>query len=272
MVRRIVDMIRNNKVPNLALTPSGLLSTAGKETPVSWLCAAIDGKPVIPRTGFLLEFNALWYDALLFCVELLENDTDEAEYVDSLRKLAVKTGEAFKKTFLNDMGYLYDYVDGQYTDPEVRPNMVIAIGLDYSPLDRRERRRVLDMATRELLTPKGLRSLSPKSFAYRPVYVGNPKERELIVHQGPARPWLFGFYADAYFKVFGISGLPFIERMLIGYEDEMVEGCVGSLSELYDANPPYTGRGAVSTAKNVGEILRVIRKVNELNKLQSNEI
>lgn len=271
-VSRLVDMIRHNKVPNLALTPDGLLSTAGKETPVSWLCAAIDGKPVIPRTGYLLEFNALWYNALLFCAELLEKDNNGSEAADGLKKLAAKTGEAFRNTFMNDMGYLYDYVDGQYTDLEVRPNMVIAVGMDYSPLDRRERRRVLDMATRELLTPKGLRSLSPKSFAYRPVYVGNPKERELIVHQGPARPWLFGFYADAYFKVFGVSGLPFIERMLIGYEDEMVEGCVGSLSELYDANPPYTGRGAVSTAKNVGEILRVIRKVNELNKLQSNEI
>ena len=92
-------------------------------------------------------------------------------------------------------------------------------------------------------------------------------EREYTVHQGPARPWLFGFYVDAYFKVFGISGLSFIERMLIGYEDEMTEGCIGSLSEMYDANPPYTGRGAVSTAKNVGQILASIRTVNRMSKL-----
>ena len=91
------------------------------------------------------------------------------------------------------------------------------------------------------------------------------------MHQGPARPWLFGFYADAYLKVFGVSGLSFIERMLIGYEDEMTEGCIGSLSELYDGNPPYTGRGAVSTAKNVGEILRILKNVKELNKQLDNE-
>ena len=97
-------------------------------------------------------------------------------------------------------------------------------------------------------------------------------EREYAVHQGPARPWLFGFYADAYFKVFGVSGVGFIERMLIGYEDEMTEGCVGSLSEMYDGNPPYKGRGAVSTAKNVGEILRTLKNVKELNKLQTSEI
>ena len=88
------------------------------------------------------------------------------------------------------------------------------------------------------------------------------------MHQGPARPWLFGFYADAYFKVFGLSGLSFIERMLIGYEDEMSTGWIGSLSEMYDANPPYTGRGAVSTAKNVGGILTVIKTVNQMIKLQ----
>lgn len=272
LVRRLIDLIRYQKIPNLYMAEKGLLSTDGKNSPVSWLCAAIDGKPIIPRSGYLLEFNALWYNALLFSSELHENKETDAEYVSGLKDLAESLGEAFRQTFMNDMGYLYDYVDGNYTDLEVRPNMVIAIGLDYSPLSRGERRRVLDMATRELLTPKGLRSLSPKSFAYRPVYLGNPEERERIVHQGPARPWLFGFYADAYFKVFGISGLSFIERMLIGYEDEMVEGCVGSLSELYDANPPYTGRGAVSTAKNVGEILRTIKHVNELNKLQSNDI
>ena len=130
---------------------------------------------------------------------------------------------------------------------------------------------MLDLCTRELLTPKGLRSLSPKSYAYNPTYVGGPLQREYAVHQGPARPWLFGFYADAYFKVFGLSGLSFIERMLIGYEDEMTEGCIGSLSELYDGNPPYTGRGAVSTAKNVGEILRTIKNVKEFNKLQTTE-
>jgi glycogen debranching enzyme len=143
--------------------------------------------------------------------------------------------------------------------------------MDYTPLDRRERKKALDFVTRELLTPKGIRSLSPKSPVYRPNYLGGPLEREYAVHQGPARPWLFGFYADAYLKVFGMSGISFIERMLIGYEDEMSEGCIGSLSEMYDGNPPYQGRGAVSTAKNVGEILRTLQLVKEINKKFSAE-
>ncbi len=155
---------------------------------------------------------------------------------------AEKIKPAFVDMFLNDYGYLYDYVNGSYADPSVRPNMAVAIGLDYSPLDRRQRKRVLDVVTRELLTPKGLRTLSPKSYGYRPFYLGSPEEREMALHQGPARPWLIGFYADAYLRVFGMSGISYIDRMLIGFEDEMSQGCIGSLSQLYDGNPPFQGR------------------------------
>ena len=270
-VEWIIEKIREGKINNLRLEPNGLVSTDGQNTPVSWMSASLGGSPIIPRTGYILEFNALWYNALKFLAALYENEVEKQAYVEELNAAAETTQQSFISTFLNDYGYLYDYVNGAYTDLEVRPNLAIAIGLEYSPLDRRQRKKVLDLITRELLTPKGLRSLSPKSYAYRPVYVGNPTEREYTVHQGPARPWLFGFYADAYFKVFGVSGVSFIERMLIGYEDEMTEGCIGSLSEMYDANPPYTGRGAVSTAKNVGEILRTLKNVKELNKLQTLE-
>lgn len=268
-VEELVEDIRAGRIRNLVLEPNGLVSTEGRNTPVTWLSASIDGKPIIPRTGYILEFNALWYNALRFLISLLELDGSRQTYVDELTDLAEKTKGSFLSTFLNDYGYLYDYVNGSYTDLEVRPNMAIAIGLEYSPLDRRQRKKVLDLVTRELLTPKGLRSLSPKSFAYNPTYVGGPIEREYAVHQGPARPWLFGFYADAYFKVFGVSGVSFIQRMLIGYEEEMTQGCIGSLSELYDGNPPYTGRGAVSTSKNVGEILRTLKNEKELKKLQT---
>lgn len=267
-VRELVSDICEGRIRNLRLNDNGLVSSEGSEKPVTWLSASIDGKPIIPRTGYILEFNALWYNALCFVKSLYEGVDGYADYVEQTGELADKCGEAFKETFLNGYGYLYDYVNGSYTDLEVRPNMAIAIGMEYCPLSRRERKTVLDFCTRELLTPKGLRSLSPKSHNYRPIYKGNPTEREYAVHQGPARPWLFGFYADAYFKVFGLSGLSFIERMLIGYEDEMSTGCVGTLNEIYDANPPYTGRGAVSTAKNVGAILTVIKTVNQMNKLQ----
>lgn len=267
-VKTLVDYVIKGKVPNLRLGSGGLVSSDGKHIPITWQSASINGKPIIPRSGYIVEFNALWYNALCFLLDMYK-DSDSTE-IDRplLQSIADKAAASFVYTFLNEYGYLCDYVDDGIRDMQVRPNMAIAIGMEYSPLHRRQRKKVLDFVTRELLTPKGLRTLSPKSEGYTPVYAGGPREREFAVHRGPARPWLFGFYADAYFRVFGYAGLGFIERMLIGFEDEMAEGCIGSLSEIYDGNPPYSGRGAVSTAKNVGEILRTLKNVKQLNKLQ----
>jgi len=265
LVAKIVDYIIDGGHANLRVEANGLVSTIGTSNPVSWMNSMLHGRPVIPRTGFLVEFNALWYNALLFAAMLAENDQTLASHRERWIEYAELMKHSFVDTFLNDYGYLYDYVNGSYADPSVRPNMAVAIGLDYSPLDRRQRKGVLDVVTRELLTPKGLRTLSPKSYGYRPFYVGSPEERELALHGGPARPWLIGFYADAYLKVFGMSGVSYIDRMLIGFEDEMSQGCIGSLSQLYDGNPPFTGRGAISHATNIAEVLRTLRTLKKFN-------
>jgi predicted glycogen debranching enzyme len=266
LVAHILDYILENQHPNLHVDANnGLVSTDGTKTPASWMNSMIDGHPVIPRTGYLVEFNGLWYNALMFGAMLTAENEQYAEQRKAWLAAAEKMAQPFIDTFLNDGGYLYDYVNGTFADPSVRPNMAVAIGMDYSPLDRRQRKTVLDVVTRELLTPKGLRSLSPKSYGYRPFYLGSPYERELALHQGPARPWLIGFYADAYLRVFGMSGVSYIDRMLIGFEDEMSQGCVGALSQLYDGNPPFSGRGAVSHATNVAEVLRTLRTLKRFN-------
>lgn len=265
-VGKIVDYILDGKHSDLFINEeTGLISTDGHEKPVSWMNSMHNGRPVIPRSGYLVEFNALWYNALMFAAKLLEGVEEFAERRSRWEAEAEKMKQPFIDMFLNDSGYLYDYVDGKFASPEVRPNMAVAIGLDFSPLDRRQRKKVLDVVTRELLTPKGLRTLSPKSFGYRPFYLGSPEEREFALHQGPARPWLMGFYAEAYLKVFGHSGVSYIDRMLIGFEDEMSQGCIGSLSQLYDGNPPFRGRGAVSHATNVAEVLRTVRTIKRFN-------
>ena len=264
LVEKIINYILENNHPNLQVDDNAMVSTIGTSTPVSWMNSMMWGKPVVPRTGYLVEFNALWYNALRFAATLSENDESRADFHDKCIEQAEKMVQPFVDMFLNDYGYLYDYVTGTYADPSVRPNMAIAIGLDYSPLDRRQRKRVLDVVTRELLTPKGLRSLSPRSYGYRPFYLGSPEDREISLHNGPARPWLMGFYADAYLRVFGMSGVSYIDRMLIGFEDEMSQGCIGSLSQLYDGNPPFAGRGAISHATNVAEVLRTLRTLKKL--------
>lgn len=264
LVARILNWIIAGGHPNLEVQTNGLVGTTGTNTPVSWMNATANGWPLIPRSGLLVEFNALWYNALMFAASLSEGDDAYAESRDTWTTLAGQAKPAFIDTFLNDYGYLYDYVNGHHTDLAVRPNMAIAIGLDYSPLDRRQRKGVLDVVTRELLTPKGLRTLSPKSYGYQPFYEGSPEEREKAYHNGPARPWLIGMYADAYIKVFGMSGISYIDRMLIGFEDEMSQNCIGTISQMYDGNPPFSGHGAISQATNVAEVLRTLRTLKKI--------
>lgn len=266
LVAKLIDFIIDGKHPNLQVDDNGLVRTDGTRQPMSWMDSARpDGTPLIPRTGYLVEFNALWYNALMFLLQMYADDKQMQSRVERWQKISDAYAESFAPTFLNDYGYLYDYVNGSYTDLSVRPNMVIAVGVDHTPLDRRQRKRILDFITRELLTPKGLRTLSPNSYGYNPWYVGNPEQREKAYYSGSARPWLMGFYCHAYVKVFGIGGLSFVNRMMIGFEDEMSQGAIGTLSELYDGNPPFIGRGAVSFAANVGEILRVLRLLKNLD-------
>jgi predicted glycogen debranching enzyme len=257
-IREIVEYIQTNRHPNLILETNGLLRSDGKDKPVTWMNSTAEGKPIVPRSGFIVELNALWYNTLKFTADLAKrkNEDDRAEL---LEQMAMRTSVSFIETFVNGYGYLYDYVDGNYIDWSVRPNMLFAISLDYSPLSRSQRRAVLNIVTKELLTPKGIRSLSPKSEGYRPYYTGPQNERDLAYHQGTAWPWLLGHYLEAYLKLYQYSGISFVERMLIGLEEEMNTHCIGSLSELFDGNPPFQSRGAISFAMNVAAILQVLK-------------
>ena len=223
-----------------------------------------EGMPIVPRSGYIVEFNALWYNLLKFGAEWARQ-TGNAKRAEELEKTAGLTGHSFIETFVNGYGYLFDYIDGSYVNWSVRPNMLFAVSLDYSPLDRRQKRAILNIVTKELLTPKGIRSLSPKSEGYRPYCIGQQKERDLAYHQGTAWPWLLGAYLEAYIRLYRMSGISFAERMLIGLEDEMGNHCIGTLSELFDGNPPFQSRGAISFAMNVAAILRVLKLLETYN-------
>ena len=264
LLQDIMEYLRRENHPNLFLHSNGLLYANGTEKAITWMNSTANGRPVIPRTGYIVEINALWYNALRFTNELL-GEGGNNNLAETLNVLAEKTGKAFVDTFLNEYGYLLDYVDGNMMDWSVRPNMIFTVAFDYSPLDARQKKGVLDIVTKELLTPKGLRSLSPKSGGYNPNYVGPQMQRDYAYHQGTAWPWLAGFYFEAYLRIYKMSGIGFVERQLIGYEDEMTSHCIGSIPELFDGNPPFKGRGAVSFAMNVAEILRVLYLLSKYN-------
>ena len=261
-IKSVMLFIEGNHHPNLELHPNGLLYADGKNKAVTWMNSTANGKPVVPRSGYIVEFNALWYNALCFCAALCELEGKQ-ERQQHLLELAEKTKQSFLDTFLNEYGYLYDYVDGNMMDWSVRPNMIFPVAFDYSPLSQDQKKKVLDICTRELLTPKGLRSLSPKSGGYNPVYVGPQSQRDYAYHQGTAWPWLGGFYMEASLKLYRRTRLSFIERQMVGYEDEMSYHCLGTISELFDGNPPFAGRGAISFAMNVAEILRALELLDK---------
>ena len=257
LVQDIIDYIIAQKHPNLTLEENGLVHTEGREQAVTWMNSTANGRPVVPRTGYVVEFNALWYNALKFAASLAA-DANNSKRAEDLEKRAELAKSSFVDTFLNEYGYLFDYVDGNMMDWSVRPNMIFAVAFDYSPLSKEQKKSVLDICTRELLTPKGLRSLSPKSGGYNPIYVGPQTQRDYAYHQGTAWPWLGGFYMEACLKLYKRTRLSFIERQMVGYEDEMSYHALGTISELFDGNPPFHGRGATSFAMNVGEILRTL--------------
>ena len=257
LVLDIIDYLKAGKHPNLTVEENGLVHTEGRDKAVTWMNSTANGRPVVPRTGYVVEFNALWYNALKFAANIAA-EMNKSKVAEDLEKRAELAKTSFVDTFWNEYGYLYDYVDGNMIDWSVRPNMIFPVAFDYSPLNQQQKKSVLDICTRELLTPKGLRSLSPKSGGYNPMYVGPQTQRDYAYHQGTAWPWLGGFYMEACLKLYKRSRLSFIERHLVGYEDEMNYHCLGTISELFDGNPPFHGRGAMSFAMNVGEVLRTL--------------
>lgn len=264
LVTDIIGFVESQSHPNLFLDDNALVRTDGKEKAVTWMNSTANGVPVVPRTGYIVEFNALWYNALMFTADLAHESNDE-KLATHLTEIASRCKESFVKTFLNDYGYLFDFVDGMMMDWSVRPNMIFAIALDYSPLSAEQKKGVLDICTRELLTPKGLRSLSPKSGGYNPMYVGPQNQRDYAYHQGTAWPWLEGFYMEACLKLYKRTRLSFINRQMSGHESEMYSHCIGTIPELFDGNPPFKGRGAISFAMNVSEILRAMELLEKFN-------
>ena len=264
LLRDIMDYILDGKHTNIYLHENGLIYCNGREKAITWMNSSANGRPIVPRSGYIVEFNALWYNALCFAAQVYRTMNDEAAAAP-LEKIAEKTKAAFVTTFLNEYGYLLDYVDGTMMDWSVRPNMIFAVALDYSPLDAKQKKGILDMCTKELLTPKGLRTLSPKSGGYNPMYVGPQSQRDYAYHQGTAWPWLAGFYMEACLRVYGRSKVGFVERQLVGYEEELFYHCIGTIPEVFDGNPPFHGRGAMSFAMNVAEIMRVVKLLDKYN-------
>jgi len=215
---------------------------------------------VTPRYGKPVEIQALWHEALCTLADLRRRAGREADAADAAER-ATKVRERFLEVFWNDAaGCLYDVVDGDRKDASIRPNQIFAIALPHPLLARDRAKRVLAVVEEKLVTPYGLRSLSPEDTAYRGRYEGGPASRDASYHQGTVWSWLLGPYAEAIVKVGGAAAKPKARRVIEGLAPHLLEAGLGTISEIFDGDAPHAPRGCPAQAWSVGEALRVWRE------------
>jgi predicted glycogen debranching enzyme len=253
----ILNSFRQGTRFNIHMLKNGLLYAGNDDDSLTWMNVRINNKPFINRNGLAVEINALWYNAICFFVELAEVFGEESA-VMGWKPVISAIENSFTGTFWDEQrGYLADVVRDDYKDFSVRPNQVFVAALNYSPVYDYIKYMVLKEIKRELLTPRGLRTLSPNDPNYKGIYQGDIISRDTAYHQGSVFPWLLGFFADGYLRLHGKGGLNFIKKLYQGFEDEMWEGGIGTISELYYGDPPHLGKGAISQAWSVAELLRI---------------
>ncbi len=262
-IKAILQGYRKGSLSSIRMLDNGLIYAGEKSKALTWMDAVVAGIPVTPRHGMPVEINALWYNAIMFSLDLARDAEDE-KFVHEWNELPELIKSSFKDAFWDEKrAYLADYVDNEYKDWSVRPNMVFATSLPYSMLDEGERKHVLDKIQNELLTPRGLRTLSPKDPAYKGVYFGDQATRDSAYHQGTVWPWLLGHFAEAYLDLHGKNGANFIKGLYLGFEECMKDHGIGSVSEVYDGDPPHKADGSISQAWSVAELLRIGRMLKD---------
>jgi predicted glycogen debranching enzyme len=254
-MKAILTAYKNGTDYDIHMLDSGLISGKAENAALTWMNSYSDGKPVVQRAGMPVEVNALWYNAICFALELAREQNDTV-FVNAWKDWPEKIASSFTEAFWSEeKQYLADCITDGEKDWSIRPNMLIAAALEFSPIDRPRQKAVVSRVQGELLTPRGLRSLSPRDPRYAGICKGNVRERELAVHQGTAWPWLVAFFAEAYLKLHRRSGYSVVKGLTDGFEEELTDNCIGTISEMYDGDPPHEGRGAVSQAWSVAGLI-----------------
>jgi predicted glycogen debranching enzyme len=244
----------------------GLLRQGQHGYQLTWMDAKVGDWVVTPRRGKAVEINALWYNALRLLEGWVRAEKTDAD-AEPIAQLAEQTRRSFNERYwFADGGYLYDVVDGENgNDSACRPNQIFAIALPHAVLAEERWAPVLKVVTERLLTPVGLRSLAPGSPDYKATYTGDLRSRDAAYHQGTVWCWLIGPFIDAWIRVHP-DDRHGARRFLKGFEDHLGESCLGSISEICDAEEPFTPRGCVAQAWSVAEVLRCYAKTAAVEK------
>ncbi|NLD64463.1 MAG: amylo-alpha-1,6-glucosidase [Bacteroidales bacterium] len=257
-MKDVLNAYRSGTSFGIHMRENGLVYAGVPGKALTWMDAVVDGVPVTPRDGYAVEINALWYNAVCYSIDCARAGRDRT-FVKEWESLPELIKRSFIETFWDEEhGYLADYVnDNEMRNMEVRPNMVMAASLPYTMLTIDQMKRMLDIVSRMLVTPRGLRTLSPSEEGYKGIYCGDQKTRDRAYHQGTVWPWLIGPFCDGWLRVYGESGVARVRKLIMGFEETLTEAGISTVSEIYDGDPPHSPRGAISQAWSVGEILRI---------------
>jgi predicted glycogen debranching enzyme len=256
-LKKILNYHAKGTLNGIHAMSNGLLTASETGKALTWMDAIVDGYPVTPRSGMAVDINALWYNAICFCLEAARCAGDTA-FIESWSRWPTLIETSFEDVFWDEeRGYLADSSYQGVTDNSLLPNQIFAVSLPYSPLKKAAKKAVVEAVGRELLTPRGLRTLEPRDPNYRGIYAGNVRQRDQAYHQGTVWPWLLGHYAFAYVAVHEKRALTVLQRIWDDLQPALTEFGIGTLPEIYDGDPPFEPKGAVSQAWSVAEMLRI---------------
>jgi len=258
-VKAILESYLPDHREEAVMHPNGLLWAQKYATALTWMNAYINGSPVTERAGYQVETNALWYNAICFALEMeQESGSKKSEFISKWSPIRDLVRENYQATFWDDSArYLADYVDNFGRHMEVRPNMLYAIWVDHSPIDEELFQSILRVADNELVTSRGIRTLSPRNADYKGVYEGSQIDRDLAYHNGSTRIFMLDVYIGSCLKVRGASFLSKAKWLCEGFYEDLNKHGVGAFSELYDGDPPHEPHGAISSARSTAALLNI---------------
>jgi predicted glycogen debranching enzyme len=264
VIKSVLESYREGKPGFIRMLQNGLIHAHLEGQVLTWMDAIVEGQAVTPRPGLVVEVNALWYNAV--CQAVLWAKGRDTKFHKDWKLLPDLIQASFVDQFWSEeKKYLADYVNGSFRDLSVRPSQVLAVSMEHSPLSQEMKKSVLDVVESELLTPRGLRSLSPKNEAYKGLYEGNQEKRDRAYHQGTVWPWLLEHFAKGFLDVHKKTGQNLVKKVYEGFEEDVANRGIGSISEIYDGNAPHLARGAISQATGVAALLRINQMIEGFN-------
>ncbi len=272
VIKLILDSYKNCNLQNIRMHDNGLLYSLKEAAGHTWMNCQTDGVCVTPRYGYVVEVNSLWYNAVCFAIELAKSANDK-DFIKTWDSIVNRIPQSFMNVFwINDKGYLADFVADGIQNYDIRPNQVIAASLQYRPINDLTCKTIIEFCYKQLHTAKGLRTLSPQDPKYKGICKGNHIQRNCSMHQGTVWPWLSEHFAQALFNIYKESAIKQLEKIYDDFESAINERGVGTMSEIHEGDPPHNSCGAISFAPSVAALLRISNMIEHIKKTKKKNI